>query len=331
MRRVERKVGGTEFAVPPASSPESAVLVVVLRLGSPALSPELLESLSVLRQNYPVHSVVVVENADGRPAEPLDEPGVDATIRLSFNRGYAVAMNTAARSVDPDRFFCLLFITDDAVVSAGSLDRLLRPLSDDHIAITAPAIFTDGELRIGGTWNSTFGWSRHIVAQHGEIDRTKTPVWADGACLAIKQHLFAELGGFDERTFLYVEDVQLGVRATLLGKRVAIIPEVVITQKSGMRNRSGAHGYLLIRNEMLSLRTMGHSVLPAAAVGTSRAALEVARSALTTGRRIHHLRQAVGMTWGVFHGLIRRSGPPPRLLAKWATIPAIEHDRVVRS
>ena len=331
MSPVQEEVSATSETTTPSASTEGAVLVVVLRLGSHPLSTEILESLSILRRNYPVHSVVVVENSDGQADSKVEQPGVDVTIRLTSNRGYAEAMNTAVGSVDTELCSALLFMTDDAAVTAGSLDLLLRPLSGDHIAIAAPAILTDGQLRLGGTWNATFGWSRHIVAQTEGRNSVKTPVWADGACLAVKRSVFNELGGFDERTFLYVEDVQLGVRATQLGHRVGIVPEVVITQRSGMRNRSGAHGYLLMRNEMMSIRATGHSVLPAATVGIVRSGLEIVRAASERNHRIHHLRQALGMAWGVYHGLARRTGPPPRRLAEWANIPAIEHHSVLRA
>jgi hypothetical protein len=50
--------------------------------------------------------------------------------------------------------------------------------------------------------------------------------WVSGALLGIRRAVFAALGGFDERFFLYHEDVDFGRRARRAGYRVWVRPSV---------------------------------------------------------------------------------------------------------
>lgn len=52
--------------------------------------------------------------------------------------------------------------------------------------------------------------------------------WVNGACMVIPQALWAELGGFDERYFMYCEDVDLCLRIRLAGKRLVRAPVQVL-------------------------------------------------------------------------------------------------------
>lgn len=58
--------------------------------------------------------------------------------------------------------------------------------------------------------------------------------WVCGACLAIERALFEELGGFDERIFLYSEDVDLCLRAKTRGARVVYVPGVRVRHIQGV-------------------------------------------------------------------------------------------------
>jgi GT2 family glycosyltransferase len=70
---------------------------------------------------------------------------------------------------------------------------------------------------------------RKAVARRAEVDypikdETIYPDWVAGMFMVFPHEVFAALGGFNERYFLYYEDVNLCARLMLAGKRVALCP-----------------------------------------------------------------------------------------------------------
>lgn len=61
--------------------------------------------------------------------------------------------------------------------------------------------------------------------------------FVSGAAMMIKKSVFDELNGFDERFFLYFEDVDLCLRAQKAGFKVVYLPTVQITHLSGQSQK----------------------------------------------------------------------------------------------
>lgn len=55
------------------------------------------------------------------------------------------------------------------------------------------------------------------------------PDWVGGMFMVFRRDIYALLGGFDQKFFLYYEDVDLCARIRLLGLRVVMIPSVRAT------------------------------------------------------------------------------------------------------
>ena len=54
------------------------------------------------------------------------------------------------------------------------------------------------------------------------------PDWVGGMCMLFRRDVYRDMGGFDERYFLYYEDVDLCARIWLKGLSVALIPQVKV-------------------------------------------------------------------------------------------------------
>jgi GT2 family glycosyltransferase len=308
------------------------VAVIVLRLGTAPIRADLRGALQVLKRSHQTHLVLAQNpltavdsvNTDtdtDTDTNPEDE-FFDEFVALPRNVGYAAAMNVGASLSGCRGADVLLFITNDVVPEYGSFSQLVD-LAQHKIGITAPVIReSDQRWQEGGSWSTWFGWARHHYSSTAPLtDRSVD--WADGACLAIARECFDAVGGFDSDTFLYGEDLQICVRVRQRGFQVVVSPSVMISQSSGMHRRSGAHGYLLLRNELLCARRTGSSVQFVGTLATSvlRVGIELARSLRSGTFRRHHFRQAVGMTLAVTDAIRRRVGLPPPFLLKWADIP----------
>lgn len=57
--------------------------------------------------------------------------------------------------------------------------------------------------------------------------------WVSGAFLCCRRSIWNEIGGFDEKFFLYYEDIDLCLRATQAGWEVWHVPEAVVEHQSG--------------------------------------------------------------------------------------------------
>ena len=179
--------------------------------------------------------VVVVDNAstDGS-ATGLEANGLGLTVvQNRENLGFAVACNRGAREGCAP---VILFLNPDMQIPAGAIDAALAFLDapgNERVGIVG-AKLTNGRGEVVRCAARTPTPAR-LVAQSAALDRlcprlfpphfmaewdhsdTRAVDQVIGAFLMIRRPLFAALGGFDERFFLYYEDVDLCLRARVAG------------------------------------------------------------------------------------------------------------------
>jgi len=84
---------------------------------------------------------------------------------------------------------------------------------------------------VGPLWRNN-PWSRAYRQDHQEP--TERPVgWLSGACLLVRRAAFDQIGGFDERYFLYMEDVDLGDRFGKAGWLNVYVPSAEVLHQKG--------------------------------------------------------------------------------------------------
>lgn len=143
----------------------------------------------------------------------------------------------------------LLMLNNDTVVKSG-IDHMLSYLSS-HPDVT----IVGGSLRnFDGTPQACAGKFYTPVnaillllgmQRFGLLDRTPKHIesvdWVKGALLMIRRDAFETLGGFDEKIFMYTEDMELCYRARLVGYATYFYPEVTVLHKDqGSSNRTFA-------------------------------------------------------------------------------------------
>ncbi|MFQ6817781.1 MAG: glycosyltransferase [Blautia sp.] len=81
--------------------------------------------------------------------------------------------------------------------------------------------------------------------------------WSSGAAFAIKREVYEQLGGFDEKIFMYGEDVDLSWRLRSFGYKIRYVPKSVIMhysyEEAGVV-KPNQHVYGVINNLMLRYR-----------------------------------------------------------------------------
>jgi GT2 family glycosyltransferase len=112
--------------------------------------------------------------------------------------------------------------------------------------------YVDGAL----TWYG-MGYKREAERPDtGEWDEPKDVLFATGSAMVVRAEVYREVGGFDERFFMFYEDVDFGWRLNLLGYRVRYVPgSVAYHRHHATIDKFGAwrERYLLERNALLCL------------------------------------------------------------------------------
>ena len=71
-------------------------------------------------------------------------------------------------------------------------------------------------------------------------DRRRMVDWVQGSAFMIDGALFDELGGFDERFWMYFEDIDLCRRSWRAGRPVYYLPDVELFHAYGKESDQGA-------------------------------------------------------------------------------------------
>lgn len=145
------------------------------------------------------------------------------------NLGFAAAVNRAAQRAQTE---WLAILNDDIKIKNQDLFvKLLKfALKNNYAAVTPVLKNPNGEIENLGYQVSPIGrinliknvarYTLHVT--RGELDGLTA------ACLLIKKRVFEKLGGFDERFFAYLEDVDLFLRLKKLGEKFGVCGNLAV-------------------------------------------------------------------------------------------------------
>ena len=196
------------------------VTASIVSHGHGPMVPLLVEDLLACPE---IIKIVVTQNS----AETMELPLSDrvALRRNPRPKGYGANQNAAfAMATTP--FFCVL--NPDMRLKGNPFTDLLAGFREDRIAVVGPKIVspegkeednarkfpTVGGLlaKLAGINNGTYPCS------HGKA--VFNPDWLAGMMLLVRSETFRSIGGFDEKFFLYYEDVDLCARLRMLGHEI---------------------------------------------------------------------------------------------------------------
>jgi len=207
-----------------------------------------------------IHRILVWDNASSDATASLAS-GAYSSARIvcsESNLGFARAVNVAASECGPSDF--LLLINPDCRATRRTLARLEDMLcSNPQIGAVAPAMICgDGRRGISGGGQPTlakevaailrverlvplhlvhklgkaFHMERRRLMQYMETSEPGPPIqvdWVSGFCLMVRRDAWIEAGGFDERFFMYFEDVDFGKRLSDRGWLSYCVRDVAAT------------------------------------------------------------------------------------------------------
>jgi len=144
------------------------------------------------------------------------------------NAGFARANNQAIK-LSKGKY--IYFLNPDAEVHAGAFEKIFRFMQDHPgVGIAGTRIVNpDGSPQ--SSVEEKYPGQRHATE---ELQNLKGEIaWVLGASMVARQNTIQALNGFDERFFLYAEDIDLCLRTRKQGWIIGYIPDAVITHWGG--------------------------------------------------------------------------------------------------
>ncbi len=166
---------------------------------------------------------------------PFDVKDYSFPIRVIKNpipKGFGANHNSAFGE-SRSEYFCVL--NPDIRFNSDPFSALLVSLQDDYVGVVAPLVVgTEGIIEDSARRIPTpFRILSKLFIREKKPDYVigREPVypdWVAGMFMLFPYQVFERMGGFDERYFLYYEDVDLCSRLRLAGYQIVLIPEVSV-------------------------------------------------------------------------------------------------------
>jgi len=147
-------------------------------------------------------------------------------------------------------FFCV--INPDIRINSNVFPALVQSLNDHSVGVVAPlvvdanGVIEDSARRFPTPLKIICKAMGRCKGRDYFIDNSSIyPEWIGGMFMVLPRYVFEGINGFNQKYFLYYEDVDLCARVWLRGLRVALNPQVKATHVA-RRSSHGDARYLLI-------------------------------------------------------------------------------------
>lgn len=196
----------------------------------------------------PEVEIIVVDNASSDSSvEDIRREFADVqVVEAGGNIGFGSANNMGAKVAKGEYLFLL---NTDTILQNNPLPYFLQAMQEDNQLGAVGAYLVDAEGKPSLSGGKTYSPKKYLLQailaylrllgtahQH---PNTPTVDYVIGADMLVRKDVFERAGGFDERIFMYFEDVELCSRIRALGYHNRLIagPRIVHLEKQSGNNR----------------------------------------------------------------------------------------------
>ena len=239
------------------------VVSVILNLNRRDDTLACLASLS--RNTYAPYSSLVINcmTTDGSIEAIQQAYPETQDLALADNRGYAGGNNVGLAWALDQGADWVLVLNEDTILAEDCVARLVAVgESDPRIGIIGPMVYHFDEPDVIQTAGGMLGasWSALLIGNNqpdtGQFREPRPVEWISGCAMLIRRRLLEQVGLFDERFFIYWEEIDLCVRARQAGWRLVHAPQAKLWHKGVTRDYrpKPAVTYYTTRNHLLLLQ-----------------------------------------------------------------------------
>ena len=233
-----------------------------------------LATLGKLKVQSLKFKVMVVDNGstDGSAHAIRQKFPTVELIELKDNLGFAGGSNVGIRRALAAGAEFLWLLNNDTVVDKNALS-MLNAFDNADVGIAGSKIYfakgheyhkdryTNSERGkviwyAGGCidWDNMYASHRGVdEVDHRQYDSTEQTPFVTGCSMMVSREVFERIGLFDERLYLYLEDVDFCLRAARAGFRIVYVPPSVVWHLNAGSSSPGSelHQYYQTRNRLI--------------------------------------------------------------------------------
>lgn len=239
--------------------------LIIIHYGSPETTRKCLTSL---QSKIGSNQLILINNTPEDIGELVKLIPHTQLIDNQANLGFAKAVNQGITLAITDPQITHFFLlNNDAQIEQGTLAQLARTYGKHKSAgIISPVLHYESSFDWGGRFNKWTGMVKHLNWEN----RPKTVLKVDHAAAAamlISRTLVEQIGLFDERFFLYYEDLDYCLRAKDAGYSIHINPAVVVDHQLSASSNLLSRTYRQWRSHLLFIaKYLPKRVLPTALI-----------------------------------------------------------------
>ena len=216
----------------------SVSVVSHLQIG---LVAQLLQDIDTCCVGSSLEVILTLNLAEMLPFDPERFWFPVKVVRNQVAKGFGANHNQAFTHAG-GRYYCVM--NPDIRQDSNPFERLLACFGDTAVGVVAPLVLgTDGSVE-----DSARRFPSPLTILCKALGRCKDidyaigqepfyPDWVGGMCMLFTRAVFERLGGFDERYFLYYEDVDICARLRLLGYEVMLNPQAKVIHHAQRTSR----------------------------------------------------------------------------------------------
>jgi hypothetical protein len=211
----------------PVEPSSARVCLSVVSHGQSAIVRDLLDDLARLRPPS-LKRVIVTCNVPEAVTLPEAPPFAVEVVTNAVPVGFSANHNAAFRRCNEPYFAAC---NPDIRINEDPFPALLGALQAGW-ALSAPAVVNGrGELQDSARRLLTplDILMRRFARRRGDYEQ---PAWFAGMFLVFRSEVYRELGGFDEKFFMYCEDADICARAVLESDGIAYCPEAAVVHEA---------------------------------------------------------------------------------------------------
>lgn len=224
-------------------SHQMIITISVVSHGQMPLILNLMHDLQKLCSDQPIELILTLNTPEAITFDSSTYSYPIQVIENKLPKGFGANHNQAFERARGD-YFCV--VNPDIRLRDCPLPILIGCLQDPKIGAVAPGVLSpsgslEDSARHFPTFKRIFGklFQGQPAPDYALFGKCVDVDWVAGMFMVFDRRVYQKIGGFNERYFLYYEDVELCARLQLAGLRVVVEPSAQVVhhaQRSSHRN-----------------------------------------------------------------------------------------------